>query len=103
MTEIVHPLEIQRECATECSEPLNHTITCQNVSLHRNAYYPSYRNEDVSSALELREANGIAEIPGFSERRAPAVVELIPAWKALQDRKAVHEESGYLARTRDIL
>ena len=40
----------------------------------------------------MREANGIAEIPGFSERRAPAVVELITVWKALQDRKAVHEE-----------
>ena len=46
----------------------------------------------MSSALELREANGIVYIPGFPDRRAPAFVELITAWKALQDRKDAHEE-----------
>ena len=83
MTEIVHPFDIQRECAAECSELHPHLSECQNIGLHHNAYYASYRHENGSSALELREASGIAYIPGFPERRAPAVLELINAWKAL--------------------
>ena len=83
MTEIVHPLGIQCECAAECFEIHLHLSECQNIGPHHNAYYASYRHENVSSALELRESNGIAYIPGFPERRVPAVSELINAWKAL--------------------
>ena len=47
----------------------------------------------MSGALELREANGIACVLGFPERRTPVVLKLNTARKALQDRKAAHEES----------
>ena len=76
----------------------NYIVTNQNVSLHYNAYYASYRHEDLPRALESREANGFAELPRLSERRAAAVVELMTAWKAPQNRKDVLQESNVVVR-----
>jgi len=67
----------------------NYIVTNYNASVHRNAHRVSYRHEDLLRALELREANGFAELLGFSERRSAVVVELMTAWKAPQNRKDV--------------